>query len=390
MIKRRVIVVQPSVPRYRIGFYARIAETLGETFQVYGSNEDLGVLSARDELFDWERPLGPIKELVPGFYWQEGARRIDVAPKDILVISGAPRCLSNLVLLLVSKLKGARVIWWGHYWSSTSRPWRAKLRWLAMRLADGILFYTDREVEECGLTHKDGFKVIRSLNNGIETDEIVQLRAPYVLTSRPRDILFVGRITQKARLELLLRALAIPKCSGLLLDVIGDGVEHAALQRLSLELGISERVSWHDGLADESHIAKIANSCKVFVYPGSVGLSLIHGLSYGLPAVVHDNRWEHMPEFSALRVGANGMTFKQGDVASLADTIQSLLESPKALSEMSSCAVATISKSFNSADMAKRFLSLIESVGGYQEASDSNGSDFGAMSREVGSGEFKK
>ena len=37
---------------------------------------------------------------------------------------------------------------------------------------------------------------------------------------------------------------------------------------------------------------------RIFVYPGEVGLSLIHAMAYGLPCLVHSDRLKHMPEIS--------------------------------------------------------------------------------------------
>src|SRR5690606_18605046 len=132
---------------------------------------------------------------------------------DVLVVSGAPRGLSNIALLLRAKMKGVKTIWWGHYWSSTSRPWRAALRMILMRLADATLFYTDQEVEEYLAARPNEQKLVVALNNGIETDEIVSLRKRYDPGARSRDLLFVGRLTAKAELGLLLDALASQACA---------------------------------------------------------------------------------------------------------------------------------------------------------------------------------
>jgi glycosyltransferase involved in cell wall biosynthesis len=339
-----------------------LAGLLQREFGVYASVESMGVLSKRASRPSWERPLGPMRRLLPGLFWQQGALSIPVARGDVVVIPGAPRCLSNLAVLVKARLRGARIIWWGHYWTSTSRAWRAGLRTLLMHLSDALLFYTDKEVEEYLGARRYNRKPVLALNNGIDTDEIVRLRAPYVPSSRPHDLLFIGRITPKAELGLLLEALSLPACAGVRLDVIGGGEGETLLRRRCVELGMADRVSWHGGTVDELRIAETANACKAFIYPGGVGLSLIHALAYGLPAVVHNNRWRHMPEFAALRAGENGVTFRQGDAASLACAIASLLADPERLRAMSAAAIATTSHSFNVADMADRFFSAINAV----------------------------
>jgi glycosyltransferase involved in cell wall biosynthesis len=357
-----VVVLQPSVPSYRLGLFSRLAERLGSGFTVHASVQDLGVLTERAVRQAWERPLGPIRTILPGLLWQHGAMSISVRRGDVVIVSGAPRCLSNIAFLIKARLKGARTIWWGHYWSSTSRPWRAGLRMLLMQLSDAILFYTDREVEEYSAGRHASRKPVLGLNNGIETDEIIRLREPYDPSLRPRDLLFIGRITPKAELGLLLEALALSACAGIRLDVIGSGEDDAHLRERCVELGIAERVTWHGGTKDERRIAEIANACKAFVYPGGVGLSLIHGLAYGLPAIIHDARRNHMPEFAALEAGRNGITFKQGDTASLAEAIALLQADSERLKGMSAAAISTITHSFNAADMADRFCVATEAA----------------------------
>ncbi len=360
----RVIIVQPALPVYRYALFSRMAERLGPGFAVYASSsEDLGELEVEQSKFAWCHQLGVMLPLLPGLQWQSGALSVPVSKGDVLIVCGAPRCLSTLVLLIKAKCKGVRTFWWGHYWSSTSKPWRAALRLLLMRLADATIFYTDLEISEYRSHQKRQCeRYVYALNNGIETVEIRRLRTAYSLTMRPRDILFIGRLTKKAEFGLLLEALVRCEGAAVTLDVIGDGPGASNLQRQAVALDISERIIWHGAMIDEPHIAEVANRCKLFVYPGSVGLSLIHGFAYGLPAIVHDDRWRHGPEIAALQPGQNGLTFRKGDVGDLAHVISLLLNGKADLQRMSPAAIATTEQSFNAADMAARFVKAIENA----------------------------
>lgn len=361
----KVVVIQPTVPNYRIGFFERLAQRLGPRFVVHASPQDLGVLTERATRPAWERRLGPVRLLYFGLEWQEGVLSIPISEDDIVVVCGSPRSLSTLGLIAKCKLKRVRTIWWGHFWSSTSRQWRAAIRFALMRLPDAIVFYTDQEVAEYQSVYTSkNDKPVFALNNGIETDEISQLRVPYVAARRPRDVLFLGRITQKAKLELLLDALTNSACRNVTLDVIGSGDCESDLHQRCESLGIANRVIWHGGVTDEQVIAAVANDCKLFVYPGAVGLSLIHAFSYGLPSVVHDNRWEHMPEIAALHAGTNGFLFRQGDANSLAAVVVDALSSPERLSAMSAAAIDTTAQSYNAEDMTDRFCIAIRKVTG--------------------------
>lgn len=360
----RILIIQPALPSYRVPFFVRLNELFGARLLVFASPHlELATLNRNEIEAPWMHALAPMKRFWPGLEWQPGALRVAIGRGDILVLSGQPRTLSTLALILKAKFVGARIIWWGHYWTATSKPWRAIIRMAITRLADAILFYTDQEVKEYSTRYEaSNHKLIKGLNNGIEVKDIKALREPYSFDKRPRDLLFVGRITPKAELGLMLKALSHQLCSDTTLDVIGDGEELAMLRDEANRLGISDRIVWHGATTDEARIAEIANSCKAFVYPGAVGLSLVHALSYGLPAIVHDNRWQQMPEIAALRPGENGITFKQGSVVALAEATANLLARSEELAEMSARSVLTTEHSFNAADMTQRFIAMIDEL----------------------------
>jgi glycosyltransferase involved in cell wall biosynthesis len=359
----RIIVVQPVVPSYRLGLFARLASKIGRQFTVYASARDMGVLTDRLEQPAWERPLGSIKVIFPGLEWQSGAMGIPIRKNDIVVISGGPRCLSNLALMLKARTYGATTVWWGHYWSSTSARWRAAIRHALMRFSNFILFYTEHEITEFIEDGNARFVGrLFALNNGIETKQIESLRATYDAGTRPSDLLIIGRLMQKARIDVLINALARPECSRFKLEVIGSGDAEDDLRQRAHVLGVASRIHWHGGTTDEVKIAGIANQCKIFVYPGSVGLSIVHAMSYGLPAIVHGDRWKHMPEIAAFSNQVTGQSFVRDDEQSLANIICDMMMNHQRLNMMSEAAVATTKHSFNTCDMSERFCKMVVEI----------------------------
>jgi len=357
----RIIFFQPALPNYRLNFFDRLSSYYGSNFCVYYSPVSMGVLTQLDSERSWAKKVGLIQRPLPGVEWQSGVLSIPIKRGDIVVISGAPRGLTNLLLLLKARAIGAKTVWWGHFWSSTSKKHRFWLRMMLMRLADSVLFYTDREVDE----YKAGFgrndmRPVSALNNGIDTSKISGLREEYVTKNREKSILFIGRLTDKARLNLLIEALAHPSLSDVTLQVIGDGSLMNDLKSLSTKLGVNERIIWHGGSTDEEYIASVANRCRLFVYPGEVGLSLIHGMAYGLPVFVHDNRWLHMPEIAAFEDEETGSVFPCGDVQGLSLQIKNIVFNYDVLDVYSMKVLAIIELSFNTKDMSKRMVKHIE------------------------------
>jgi len=360
----RVIFCQPALPAYRVDFFDRLAKRLGQRFALHYSPTDMGVLTQRSEPFDWERPVGLMQPLIPGVIeWQPGVMQVPMDKGDTLIVCGGPRTVSTLTLLLKARLRRVKTIWFGHYWSSTSKPYRFYLRMMLMRLVHAVLFYTDQEIDE----YRDGVgrndrRPISAVNNGIDVDPIVAVRRPYRADERPRDILLIGRIEEKCKAELLIRALADKRLAGVRLQIVGDGQARAGIEALAGQLGVSDAIIWHGGTSDEAEIAKVANRCRLFVYPGAVGLSLIHAMAYGLPAIVSDDRWGNMPEITAFTSGRTGVPFAKDDAAGLADKIALIIDDTASLDGWSKEAARRADDLYNTRNMADRVIALIDQL----------------------------
>ena len=360
----RVIFCQPALPAYRVDFFDRLAKLLGQRFALYYSPTDMGVLTQRTQPFDWERPVGLMQPLIPGVIeWQPGVMCVPMQRGDTLIVCGGPRTVSTLVLLLKARLRRVKTIWFGHYWSSTSKPYRFYLRMMLMKLVHAVLFYTDQEVDE----YRDGFghndrRPLSAVNNGINIDPIADVSLPYRAEERPRDILLIGRIQEKCQADLLIEVLADPRLTGVRLQIVGDGPARAELESLAERLQVSDAIVWHGGTSDEAEIAKVANGCRLFVYPGAVGLSLIHAMAYGLPAIVNNDRWGNMPEITAFEEGSTGVAFVRDDKADLIDRIILAIDDAVSLDRWSDEALRRAHQLYNTRGMADRVVSLINQL----------------------------
>lgn len=358
----KIIFIQPSLPSYRIDFYKKLYLMTDKKLNVYYSPGELGVLTNETKTYSWALKIGERVRILPGLEWQKSALKVPLKSGDILIVSGGPRCITNMLLLLRARLLGVQVIWWGHLWSSTTKKHRFYLRLLLMKLADKLLFYTDKEVQEYLENYgRNDKRPITALNNGININPIISLRTSYIPEDRGRTILFISRLTKKAKLDLLLHALTTPDLADVTLHIIGSGSEEKSLKQLSTKLCLDKQVQWHQGTTDEKEIAKIANQCSIFVYPGSVGLSLIHAMAYGLPAIVHDSRHHQGPEIAAFENQVTGKSFDYGSVESLAQTINTLLDDKKRLTQMSLKSKKAVETQFNTQSMANRFFNFISS-----------------------------
>jgi len=87
-------------------------------------------------------------------------------------------------------------------------------------------------------------------------------------------LLFVGRLTKQKGVDLLLQTLTqLP--ARLSLDVVGDGVERAALEKLANDLGLASRVRWHGSLPQDALVGFYRSATAVIVPSADEGLGLV-------------------------------------------------------------------------------------------------------------------
>jgi glycosyltransferase involved in cell wall biosynthesis len=360
-MKGNIIIIQPQIPTYRLDFFERLSKIYGKRFIVYHGAGTFGALTPKENPW-WAAALGKLVSFYNTFFWQKGLVSIPLCEKDTLIIFSNPRYLSNIVLALRAKFTGAKLIMWGHLRSSTSSSHGTFFRFIFLSMADVLLFYTAKEMEI--LRSSDIFlknkRHIYALNNGLDISKISLNRIQYIPEKRRRSILFIGRVVQKSNLLLLISALLeIDIKNRPILEVIGDGCLMQEYREYALASDLEEFINWHGALTLESDIANVANKATVFCYPGSVGLSLIHGMSYGLPSVIHSSSENHMPEYAAFVEGVHGLSFVDGSIKSLAHTLTEILKDNSRLSKMSNSCIIQTENNFNTAEMAKNFNKMI-------------------------------
>lgn len=361
---RQIILCQPALPAYRLDFFGRLSEHFGDRFRCYYSPTAMGALTSGRMAPSWSTAVGLMRPLIPGVIeWQPGILDIPMHRDDVLIVCGGPRTLSTLVLLMKARLLGTKTVWFGHYWSSTTRSYRFYIRMVLMKLAHAVLFYTDAEIAEYSAgVGKNDSRLLSAVNNGIAIEPITAVRKDYEAADRPRAILFIGRLIEKCQLDMLIKALALPCLAGVSLHVIGDGDRRQKYESIATEFGVDARVIWHGGTVDEDKISLVANQCRLFAFPGAVGLSVIHAMGYGLPAIVNDNRWTNGPEVAAVKDCETGRLFPRQDVQALARILAETIDDIQLLNSMSEAARSLVDNIYNTRQMAKRFIEMVEMI----------------------------
>lgn len=361
---KKLIVIQEVFPVYREKLFDEINSRV--EFQLLVSSDKLGDINVSSKK-EYIKCVGEIRGLFnKKVYWQHGILNYKFNKNDVVVLPASPRNLAVILLLFKLKLKGIKTVLWGHYESATGTKLGYILRMLLIRFSSAVLFYTDLEVERYKKTKwgRNDFRQIIGLNNGSDYEEIKKFVIPYKLnySDRVGNILFIGRLTEKTKLSYLLKAVhLIGHKQKITIHVIGNGVLKEKIIEEALNLGVN--LVWHGTLTAEKEISKIANICSLFVYPGSVGLSLIHSMSYGLPCLVHNNRANQNPEIDALLDKTENIFFEENNILDLSNKISYLLSNDNYLKEDSFRNVGIIETKYNIKSMSSKFIFVFDNIG---------------------------
>ncbi len=193
-------------------------------------------------------------------------------------------------------------------------------------LFDRIIFYTEQGMLEstarCLIQPGKAF----FSNNTLDTKSIWENYTFEVNISSPKRLLFIGRLTRRKRLNLLLeyfREIQIRLPSAELL-IIGDGPEAPIVQQAASD---NPSITWRGLLVDELAIARVMKDIHAVFVPGDSGLSIVHAFAYGKPYITMAFHQQHGPEIDYVHDDVNGLLLT-GDLERDCERIATLLQDP--------------------------------------------------------------
>lgn len=368
---RRVAIIQPAVPHYRVPFFTRLiaaAEDEGIHIDVFGGQAPTQI-RARGDFSDaaFVRSLSTREVKIGGsaiFY--KSTAPILRGGYDLVIVEHAVRNIETYELLV--RLRGRRLAFWGHgrtYNKHVSPRQEALKYWLA-RQATWFFGYTERGVDA---VVKHGFPRNRTtvLNNTIDTAalraELSTISDNDVLEfSRHHDLrgktaLYLGGIDSYKRIPFLLESAVMSHelCSDFRLLIAGNGSDRPIVEQFVA------RNSWASYLGTvHGHDKALAlRAAQAVAIPGAIGLVALDSMVAGTPIVTTDFPY-HGPEFDYL---ADGITaaVTPDSVASYAAGLVAFLDELQRQKEMSDrCRIAA--QEFTIERMVVSFLAGVKSA----------------------------
>ncbi len=177
---------------------------------------------------------------------------------------------------------------------------------------------------------------------------------------RDKELIFVGRLVSDKGVDLLLDALANLKQLGVTpkLTIIGSGPEEPKLRQQVKQLDIVAQVDFV-GVKVERELAKLLNAHKILVVPSlwrePFGIVALEGIACGCVAIGSEG--------GGLKdaIGSCGVTFPNGDVKALTQTLFDLLINSDKLSTYRENAESHLPHHTRTA-VAKAYLQVMEKV----------------------------
>ncbi len=269
-------------------------------------------------------------------YYQEGVVSLIRADYDTYLMVGETRCLSTWLFLFLSVFHPKKKIYlWSHGWLGKENSIKRLFGRVFYGLCDGAFIYNERSrklMTDSGIPSRK----LTTIYNSLDYDAQLSIREKLSLSNvyqehfgnTNKTIIFIGRLTTVKRLDMILDAVSILTKMGEQYNVVfvGDGVMRNELEEQVKRLELQQQVWFYGACYDEKVNAELIYNADLCVSPGNIGLTAIHVMMFGCPAITNDDFDHQMPEFEAIKDGQTGSFFKHDDVQSLAESISSWFE----------------------------------------------------------------
>lgn len=272
-------------------------------------------------------------------YWKRAILNLLFKKKyQIFFMLTESRSLTDYVFLWVAStfFPKKRIYIWTHGWYGKESKLESKMKLWMFRHVSGIYLYGNYAktlLVKHGIPENKLFVIHNSLHYNLQKKIRKHISISYVYELHFGNtnpvIIFIGRLTQVKRLDILINAVALLKKRGEYYNIVfvGDGVMRSDLELLTQKLALEDSIWFYGDCYNERSNAELLYNADLCVAPGNVGLTAIHAMSFGCPVISHnDFRWQ-MPEFEAIKSGITGDFFKRDNIQSLAETISGWFKS---------------------------------------------------------------
>lgn len=250
---------------------------------------------------------------------------------DTFLMIGETHSLTTWLFMFLSKFhRKKKIFFWCHGWYGKETRFESFLKHILDKMPTGLFVYGEYAKN---LMIQEGFKEekLHVIHNSLAYSEQLKTRSKLALNdvylshfgNNNPNLFFVGRLTKVKKLDYIMKAMKLSDDKGrhYNLTLIGGGGEKQRLEEYVRQLGLEDRVWFYGPCYDESVLGNLIYNADLCVAPGNIGLTAMHTLVFGTPAITHNCfKWQ-MPEFEAIKDGVTGTFFEMDNVEDLSRSI---------------------------------------------------------------------
>ena len=341
--------IQPSIEIYRNDFYSRLNKVFALSL----------FASKRNILLDKDINYKKIIHLETKYFEIQFFNYLNAFKSDHIVLTGNLKLLSNYIIIFLNIFFKRKIYFLNHVLSKKHSKSKFIINKIIYYFLNGVITYN--KIEEKFLKRFYGLKKCKSIDNGlikVDQNDINFNKREKIFT-----IIFIGKITKKVDFDFLIDSLSKfnKKCH---LNIVTTSLSIRKIDKKLDELKRFNRLISIDTYVDiheNNLLINIFNNSHFMVYPGSIGLSLIHSLNFGVPVIIPKRRYFHKPEIYAFKHNHNGFYYKNNHHDFINVILNCLnIYKTKKYQIIVKNSVNTVKNNFNIEEMVKNLIELID------------------------------
>lgn len=291
----KILIIQPSLPDYRIPFFEALAEEVGKEITVlhFGRFKNVQHPLLKEKVGETYR-IGSLR-------WIRDLRR-EVQDYSITIQVFDPHFINLFFMPFFGRKR--KTILWGHGLGNSSVVNR--IRKVIFKKANAIITYSN--------TGKD-----QIVNLGVPSEKVYVAHNTLKVKNSQNStgdsskcFLYVGRLQRRKKLDVFLEIFHNLSLGdmGYSFLIVGDGDEEKAyLQTIVEGFHLSSYVQFVPGTFDEKELLEYFKHSMYSISPGDVGLGVLHSFAYGVPVLTMKANG-HGPEIENIINDKNGVVFQ--------------------------------------------------------------------------------
>ncbi len=361
-IPLRLGLQQRVLPSYRVPFFDALSAACQGGLSVFAGDPrpDEGIETSRKLRQAGNFPARNTHLFKGPLYlcWQAGILHwLDSWQPEALVVEANPRYLRTPAAVSWMHARRRPVIAWGLGAPAVSGPF-AGLRLSARRAFlsqfDGLLAYSRTGASQYAAAGFDPRRIFVAPNAAVRRPSQPPPQRPLAV-DKP-TLLFVGRLQERKRIDLLIQACAaLPEGLRPRVWLVGDGPARPGLEKLAQQVYPGAQVF---GARRGPDLDDLFCRADLFILPGTGGLAVQQAMSFGLPVMVAEGDGTQ----SDLVRPANGWTLPAGSLDGLVAALAQALADMPRLRRMGLESYRIVSEEVNVEKMVEAFANAINSV----------------------------